>query len=444
MERQIHVIVLILLSIFEVWMCYQVLYRTALEKKCLRKWKQVLIWGNILVSGTLLGINRKIIFFSSTMFIFIILATLLCAWIVERKNMLIKIEIITLFYTILALFDFFCGFITMEVIGKQFWIEIYKFSQSMLQCVLFLIPRAVAILFLMKWKEKSLILKENRKILALLCVVFLGILRIYTTTMINMVTSTRTAQGWSAAVSLVFVGTLTAGVVMFFHHFQMLKTENKMLLELETLSENHIKDMELMMEKNRIQTHDMKHHLLVLREYGQEKQWDSLMSYLNELSEDILAKKKTGWTQTGILDTILEQKKEKAESEGIEFSIQADRIGALPFSDLEICTLFSNLLDNAIEACEKIEGNRRWIEIQITRKSGMLYLTISNSIKDRPSEQEGKLITNKQNHQLHGYGIKSVQKIVRKYEGDFSYQIRKSEFIVTITFWKLQARRNEI
>ncbi|OUQ47041.1 hypothetical protein B5E64_03230 [Drancourtella sp. An12] len=443
MERQIHVIVLILLSIFEVWMCYQVLYRTALEKKCLRKWKQVLIWGNILVSGTLLGINRKIIFFSSTMFIFIILATLLCAWIVERKNMLIKIEIITLFYTILALFDFFCGFITMEVIGKQFWIEIYKFSQSMLQCVLFLIPRAVAILFLMKWKEKSLILKENRKILALLCVVFLGILRIYTTTMINMVTSTRTAQGWSAAVSLVFVGTLTAGVVMFFHHFQMLKTENKMLLELETLSENHIKDMELMMEKNRIQTHDMKHHLLILREYGQEKQWDSLMSYLNELSDDILVQKKTVWTQVGILDTLLEQKKTKAESKGIEVRVQADRIVGLPFSDMEICTLFSNLLDNAIEACEKIEDDRRWVAIQITRKSGMLYLTISNSIKDRPAEQEGKLITNKQNHQLHGYGIKSVQKIVRKYEGDFSYQIRESEFIVTITFWRLE-ERNEI
>lgn len=67
----------------------------------------------------------------------------------------------------------------------------------------------------------------------------------------------------------------------------------------------------------------------------------------------------------------------------------------------------------------------------------------SNSIKDRPAEQEGKLITNKQNHQLHGYGIKSVQKIVRKYEGDFSYQIRESEFIVTITFWRLE-ERNEI
>lgn len=230
---------------------------------------------------------------------------------------------------------------------------------------------------------------------------------------------------------------------MFFHRFQLLKTENKMLLEMEILSENHMKDMKIMMEKNRIQTHDMKHHLLILREYGQEKQWDSLMSYLNELSDDILVQKKTVWTQVGILDTLLEQKKTKAESKGIEVRVQADRIVGLPFSDMEICTLFSNLLDNAIEACEKIEDDRRWVAIQITRKSGMLYLTISNSIKDRPAEQEGKLITNKQNHQLHGYGIKSVQKIVRKYEGDFSYQIRESEFIVTITFWRLE-ERNEI
>ena len=444
MGRQIHGIVLILLSICEVWMCYQVLYRTVLEKEHLRKWQKVLIWGNILAAGTLLGINRKILFFSISMFVFVISITLLCAWIVERKNMLIKIEIIILYYTILALLDFFCGFISMEMIGKQFWEEIYKFSQSMVQCALFLIPRAGVALLLAKWEENGLVLKGDRKKLALLCGVFLGILRLYMVTMVDMAIDVRTAQGLSAAVSMVFVSVLTAGVFMFFHRFQMLKTENKMLLELETLSENHMKDIEIMMEKNRIQTHDMKHHLLILREYGQEKQWDSLMSYLNELSDDILVSQKAMWTQVGILDTLLEQKKAKAESKGIEFRIRADRIGELPFSDMEICTLFSNLLDNAIEACEKIPDDRRWIEIHITRKSAMLYITISNSIKDRPAEQEGKLITNKENHQLHGYGIKSVQKIVRKYEGEFSYQVHENEFVVTITFWKLQARRNEI
>lgn len=443
MERQIHVIVLILLSIFEVWMCYQVLYRTVLEKKYLRNWQKVLIWGNILGAGIILGINRKLLFFSITMFVFVISITLFCAWIVERKNMLIKIEIIILYYTILALLDFFCGFISMEMIGKQFWEEIYKFSQSMVQCALFLIPRAGVALLLAKWQEKSLVLEGDRKTLALLCVVFLGILKIYRVIMMNMAIDSRKAQGLGAAVSMGVVAALTAGVFVLFNRFQMLKTENEMLLELGTLSKNHIKEMEIMMEKNRIQTHDIKHHLLILREYGQERKWDMLMSYLNELSDDILVQKKAMWTQVGILDTLLEQKKAKAESKGIAFRIRADRIGELPFSDMEICTLFSNLLDNAIEACEKIQDDRRWVAIQITRKSGMLYLTISNSIKDRPAEQEGKLITNKQNHQLHGYGIKSVQKIVRKYEGDFSYQIRESEFIVTITFWRLE-ERNEI
>lgn len=92
-----------------------------------------------------------------------------------------------------------------------------------------------------------------------------------------------------------------------------------MLLEMEILSENHMKDMKIMMEKNRIQTHDMKHHLLILREYGQEKQWDSLMSYLNELSDDILVQKKTVWTQVGILDTLLEQKRQKQSQRGSKF-----------------------------------------------------------------------------------------------------------------------------
>ena len=89
MGRQIHGIVLILLSICEVWMCYQVLYRTVLEKEHLRKWQKVLIWGNILGAGIILGINRKLLFFSITMFVFVISITLFCAWIVERKNMLI-------------------------------------------------------------------------------------------------------------------------------------------------------------------------------------------------------------------------------------------------------------------------------------------------------------------------------------------------------------------
>ena len=77
------------------------------------------------------------------------------------------------------------------------------------------------------------------------------------------------------------------------------------------------------------------------------------------------------------------------------------------------------------------------IEIRIMRKSKMLYITIANSIEEFPLVQEGKLITGKKEKQRHGYGLKSVQHVVRKYRGDFEYQICEKEFIVTIKFWKL-------
>lgn len=437
MGRQIHGIVLILLSICEVWMCYQVLYRTVLEKKYLRKWQKVLIWGNITVLGILMGINRKIIFFSTLMFAFSILVTWLCALGVERKNVLIKLQIIILYYTIFALLDFFFGFISMEVIGQRFFDDIYKFSQSIVQCVLYLISRVCIAVLLMKWDHHGWYRKDDRNVLVWLCIGGVALLRIYQKILGNMALGSILMRGWAAAVSMVLVAVLTSGVFIVSYRFKMLKKENEMLLNLEEMSKNHVKDLEQMIEKNRILTHDMKNHLIVLQEYGKKEKWDLLMSYLNEISDDLYWVTKATWTQVEILDMLLNQKKMKAESKGIAFHIKASTIGEVSITDTEICSLFGNLLDNAIEACEKIQYKKRWIEIRIMRKSKMLYITIANSIEEFPLVQEGKLITGKKEKQRHGYGLKSVQHVVRKYRGDFEYQICEKEFIVTIKFWKL-------
>ena len=79
----------------------------------------------------------------------------------------------------------------------------------MVQCVLILIPRAGVALLLAKWEENALDLKGDRKKLALLCAMFLGLLRIFWVIMMNMAIDARKAQGWGAAVSMVFVSVLT-------------------------------------------------------------------------------------------------------------------------------------------------------------------------------------------------------------------------------------------
>ena len=72
---------------------------------------------------------------------------------------------------------------------------------------------------------------------------------------------------------------------------------------------------------------------------------------------------------TSVSYTHLEKK--KADQRNIKFQIETQRIDSLPFSDIEIVSIFGNLLDNAIEACEKIEIEERWIHLLIKKQRHM-------------------------------------------------------------------------
>lgn len=100
----------------------------------------------------------------------------------------------------------------------------------------------------------------------------------------------------------------------------------------------------------------MKNHLLVLRNMERANQWDKLHDYLEEISKDILDDSTKIWTGNNIVDLILNSKKKQADSEGIAFSIGSNMIGDVPFKDGETISLLGNLLDNAIEACERIKS----------------------------------------------------------------------------------------
>ena len=438
MERATHIIILTLISCFEIWMCYQILYRTVLEKRYLQTWQKILIWGNILGMGIALGINRGLIFFSHTIFVFCLLLTMLCIYILFKKNIAIKIEIIILYFTSLALLDFFCAFLSMSFIGTDFYNSIYRFSGTNAQAVLFLIPRGCMAILLVKWKQKIQEICEYKKALAILCITFLVLLRGYQIALGDMALGNRDMKGLTAAISMLVMFSMILGFLAFGHRFKMLKKENEMFAVREEMSRNHLEEIEKLMETNRIQIHDMRKHLLILKEYGQEQDWESLLRYLNELSNEMNQGKKSVWTHVKILDMVLNQEKIKAEKADIEFRIEEVAIGILPFTDTEVCALFGNLLDNAIEACYKIKHKKKWITVRFLRKAKMLYIEIVNSIEKKPKEKNGKLISDKSKNEVHGYGLKSVQKIIAKYNGEFDYQIREEEFEVKITFFLLE------
>lgn len=248
------------------------------------------------------------------------------------------------------------------------------------------------------------------------------------------------------------------------------------------------------MLKSRKVVHDMKNHILALKNYDQEQNWPGLHEYLNELSNDMLEynfhvwtgnhmiilvllivvhffslsylvvqtaellpldqyrsqypydviwiteKDNKGynyqiWTGNRMLDMILNEKSKEAKDKKIDMQINTEVFTTLPFTDREIISLFGNLLDNAIEACERITDKNTWIHIKMKKKNQLLYFEIKNTTETTVQQVPGKFITTKTDGTLHGYGIKNIMDVVEKYHGIFQSQMVEDYFVVMISVY---------
>ena len=174
------------------------------------------------------------------------------------------------------------------------------------------------------------------------------------------------------------------------------------------------------MLKSRKVVHDMKNHLLALKKYSQEQDWIGLNDYLNELSEDILDYNYQIWTGNRMLDMILNEKLKEAKDKKIDMQISTEVFTTLPFTDREIISLFGNLLDNAIEACERITDKNTWIHIKMKKKNQLLYFEIKNTTEHTVQTSSGKVYKHKTNGTLHEYGMKTLWMLLKNIVGSFN------------------------
>lgn len=134
----------------------------------------------------------------------------------------------------------------------------------------------------------------------------------------------------------------------------------------------------------------------------------------------------------GIADAILYEKQDicKTHNTYIKFngSFPSDRL-----SPIDLCILLGNSLDNAIEACEKIPNNQeKIISVESKYICGLLFLTITNPTLDDVVIKENTVQTTKENIHSHGFGLYSLNKVVKKYNGEFSLTCENRIFSVKI------------
>lgn len=178
--------------------------------------------------------------------------------------------------------------------------------------------------------------------------------------------------------------------------------------------------------------HDFKNHLICLRSLLSENEVEKAVDYINDIEKISAVDKKAFNTGSIIIDALLSEKKDKAIESGTNLIFN----GYVPtkgISNVDLCIILSNAIDNAIEACTKDSNNsHKQIEINSDYKQGYYFLVIKNPIFDKVSMKNNKFVTSKNDKTLHGYGIANIIRTVKKYNGKVDISSADDTFTVDI------------
>lgn len=422
-------------SIWEIWMCYQVLLITVIDDQHRKNADKIIMWCTMICVGFLLGLNRLIAFFSSPIFVLTnIIIIIICIFLNRRKKVLCA-GIIILYFSLVAIFDMALAFISYDILGKEFISGVYLYMTTWKREGVYFLSRMVVcigIYFLKKRLGNMYELAErcNRFIMGVGIILFILLIK-YQYVLDEMVIGDREQKGISASLGLVTTTVIIVLLEFFVLKYRHMKQEkDAILLREQLLEERYIEVM-----KTRQVIHDMRNHFLLLQKYEKEQQWGKLHKYLEVISEDLFEDSSRVWTGNAIVDMILNSKKIYAEERQIQVEIETEVIPRFVLDNREIISLFGNLLDNAIEACEKMQKNEKWIHISLKKHHELLSIEIENSIEEVPKERRGELLSDKKSQEVHGYGLKNVQQIVNKHDGAYSYQIKENSFLTSIVFF---------
>lgn len=222
--------------------------------------------------------------------------------------------------------------------------------------------------------------------------------------------------------------------LVFTYHIQHSENEaRRELSTMQTMFENQYAQYQMnrdSIEMVNRKYHDLKHLIEVLRvepDAALREEW------LDRLENDIRSYELQNKTGNTVLDTLLTAKMATCQRHGITMTVVADG-KCLSFMDkMDVCTIFGNALDNAIEYEKKIpEQEKRMVHLKLNIQKQFVLFQMENYCPNPPKFHGGLPVTTKRDKENHGYGLKSIQYTVKKYGGRLTVKAEKDWFLLKV------------
>ncbi|MBQ3183754.1 MAG: GHKL domain-containing protein [Clostridia bacterium] len=206
------------------------------------------------------------------------------------------------------------------------------------------------------------------------------------------------------------------------------KHELELLNSRSELEEKRYAELGNMYKELQITRHDLKDHLLYIDNLITEKRYDDVEQYIFDRRQELESTRKIKHTGHRVLDYVINSK--ISDADNISFMITGELKELKGVDDLDIASLFGNILDNAIEGTKGSPDPSIVLEFSVT--GNYQNILCKNSIAAPVLKDNPKLHTTKRDHHIHGYGVQSIRRIVAKHGGMVEFYEEDGMFCVHV------------
>lgn len=180
-------------------------------------------------------------------------------------------------------------------------------------------------------------------------------------------------------------------------------------------------------------SHDFRDHLVCVQEYLKHNDVHAAVQYLDSISLKADHEILPLHTNNIAIDAILNEKYLVGVKSGISFQYAVGDLSQMPLEDIDVVTILANALNNAIEVCGKLHGEKK-IFIQMGSMGGQFIISVKNPVEQLVKIHNNQIATTKKDKFRHGVGLTNVQMVVDKYHGDLFLSCNENKFEFLASF----------
>ena len=216
---------------------------------------------------------------------------------------------------------------------------------------------------------------------------------------------------------------------------QLLEMSNNYLLLQQNMILQYYESLKEQIELTKKMLHDINNHMQIMESIRKEYEGKELASYANDLREQYERLEPVYYCDNVVINALLSNKSKKCKKEGISFEANMREFDMGNLTEYDLAGILFNLLDNAIESCQKIpDKEKRYICLNCFSNAGQLLIHVENNCMEQETSDKDKVrfFTSKPDKKRHGIGMGIIEDTAKKYGGGMEVKHRECRFEVVV------------